>query len=229
LSSSGRHWILAIDSASRYSSVALMNHGEDVYLESIDQPLSATLLLQRIDQLLLRIDLAPTAIIALGFNCGPGSLTGARIGAAMIQGLAWGWGKPVVAVSSLEASAYSCWRNSGCEQDIEIQVLLPGGRDELWYGAFVMDQVGQPHPLVPERLCRKDEIELPRADCRLNGGGWDIIETWRKDFNHPRGYRTLCQVDATHFAALTWQRWLNGSALEPEDAHPSAMQQPIIG
>jgi tRNA threonylcarbamoyladenosine biosynthesis protein TsaB len=47
----------------------------------------------------------------IGFDAGPGSFTGLRIGCGLAQGLALGIGCPVVAVSGLQALA---WAHRGC-------------------------------------------------------------------------------------------------------------------
>lgn len=96
---------IAIDTSSEACSVSLVVEGE-FFDASISAPKShAKSLLPFIDGLLSarRIGLADLDFIAC--TAGPGSFTGLRIGLGVAQGLAFGAGKPMVAVSSLDALA----------------------------------------------------------------------------------------------------------------------------
>src|SRR5437868_10556434 len=58
-----------------------------------------------IRKVLERARLAARQMDAFGFGQGPGSFTGIRIACGIVQGLAFGSGRPVVPVSSLAALA----------------------------------------------------------------------------------------------------------------------------
>lgn len=67
-----------------------------------------------------RPELAGRLLDGLVFNAGPGGFTAVRGACAMAQGLAMGWGKPLAAVSSLEA-----WAEPLLHQPL--QASLPSG------------------------------------------------------------------------------------------------------
>ena len=58
------------------------------------------------ESLLKNLGISVSDIDLFAVSKGPGSFTGVRIGVAAAKGLAWGAGKPVCGVSTLEAMAY---------------------------------------------------------------------------------------------------------------------------
>jgi tRNA threonylcarbamoyladenosine biosynthesis protein TsaB len=100
--------VLALDTTTRAGSVALAR-GQTV-LDSFAGDASRThaaRLPGDILEVLSRNGVALADIDLYAVAAGPGSFTGLRIGIAAIQGLAFANQKPVVAVSALEALAYS--------------------------------------------------------------------------------------------------------------------------
>ncbi|WP_299978339.1 tRNA (adenosine(37)-N6)-threonylcarbamoyltransferase complex dimerization subunit type 1 TsaB [uncultured Pseudoteredinibacter sp.] len=102
-------YILALDTASDYCSVALMNPSEpSSQLLEIRRhaPRQHTqLLLPMVDELLKQANITRKDLIAIAFGAGPGSFTGLRICFAVVQGLAFGLDIPVIPVSTLAAMA----------------------------------------------------------------------------------------------------------------------------
>lgn len=98
--------ILAIDTAADVCSVALAcaggvrEHSETVGHRHSERvlPMVRTLLASE------RVELSDCD--ALAFGAGPGAFTGLRIACGVVQGLAYGAGKPVIAVGNLEALAW---------------------------------------------------------------------------------------------------------------------------
>jgi len=68
---------------------------------------------------------------------GPGAFSGLRMAVAGIRGLAIPDNKPVIAVSSASALAWSILKETGAEQ---VAVLGDARRQELWAGCFGWDQ-----------------------------------------------------------------------------------------
>jgi tRNA threonylcarbamoyladenosine biosynthesis protein TsaB len=98
--------ILAIESATPYGSVALVARGEvvrEVVLPAGTQA-SATLLAS-IASLFPPGGPAPSEVECLAVSAGPGSFTGLRVGMAAAKGFCFGWGIPLVRVSTLKALA----------------------------------------------------------------------------------------------------------------------------
>lgn len=97
--------ILAVDTATEYCSVALLTcAGLTERIEAAGQRHSE-LLLPMVDAVLGQSGVALADVAVFAFGSGPGSFTGLRIACAVVQGLAWGVGRPVVAVGNLLALA----------------------------------------------------------------------------------------------------------------------------
>src|SRR5271155_1761219 len=98
--------ILAIDTTSRSGSVALL---EDLQVLSAvapspDEPFSSWLF-RDVDRLMKAASASIAAVDLFAAATGPGSFTGVRVGLAAVKAWAEVYGKPVAAVSALEALA----------------------------------------------------------------------------------------------------------------------------
>jgi tRNA threonylcarbamoyladenosine biosynthesis protein TsaB len=98
--------ILNIETATSICSVALGKNGIIQAILETDQPGShASLLTVMIEQLLKEAHLKPQDLDAIAVSKGPGSYTGLRIGTSVAKGICYGTGKPLIAISSLQAIA----------------------------------------------------------------------------------------------------------------------------
>jgi len=98
--------ILALESSAKPASVAVCADGEllGLYFQNSGLTHSRTLL-SMAESLLANLGVAAADIDMVAVSRGPGSFTGVRIGVSAAKGLAWGLGKPICGVSTLEAMA----------------------------------------------------------------------------------------------------------------------------
>ena len=121
--------VLAADTSLPILSVALINDGSLVGATAMEGKGSRNeKLLPAIDWLLTENSIDRKAIDLLAVTRGPGSFTGVRIGLATMQGLAMAIGKPVCAMSTHEAIA---WSEGG-----RVAVVDDAGRGELYVSVF---------------------------------------------------------------------------------------------
>ena len=100
--------ILALDTAGKTASCALLRDGQIVALERRDAMLDhSRTLLALCQELLERHNLHVRDIDIFAAVTGPGSFTGVRIGVAAVKGFGWTQAKPCAGVSSLEAMAWA--------------------------------------------------------------------------------------------------------------------------
>ncbi|HTM22901.1 MAG TPA: tRNA (adenosine(37)-N6)-threonylcarbamoyltransferase complex dimerization subunit type 1 TsaB, partial [Kofleriaceae bacterium] len=133
--------VLAVDTSTMTTSVAVLDgphpaaHAADVHVRaagrSVARPASDNLL-PLIERALADAGLAAAAVDAYAVGAGPGSFTGLRIGMATIKGLAFAAGKPVWAVSSLEALAL----DAGAADGTLVAAVVDARRGEVFAGWF---------------------------------------------------------------------------------------------
>ena len=97
--------VLALDTSAGQCSVALHWASREAYRVSPMTQGHSRVLLGMIDAVIAQLGCDARTIAAVGYGSGPGSFTGLRVACGVAQGLALGWGCPVVAVDTLSALA----------------------------------------------------------------------------------------------------------------------------
>lgn len=149
-------WVLAIESSTANCAVSIQGDGVDYHYAESSPQQHAKLILPMIKQALNDTGIQPEQLTALAFGEGPGAFTGLRIAAGVIQGLAFGWQKPVVAISSLEALAYQ-----GFEQTAQTQWLacLDARMSEIYCQQVAFTPQGYIDSVSTVRLAQVDYVE----------------------------------------------------------------------
>lgn len=181
--------LLAIETAAENCSAALLVDGEVVVRCVVEPRGHARLILPMADELLAGAGLALADLDALAFGRGPGSFTGVRIAAGVVQGAALAADLPVVPVSTLAALAQQCADLHGSDR---VAAALDARMGEVYWGAFVRGDDGLVVAAGAESVCPPEAVTLPE------GGGW---------YGAGSGY-------AAHGAALSARL---GAALGPID------------
>src|SRR5690242_17471453 len=105
--------ILALDTSTQWLSVALFDGSATVAIRERAGNGASERILPAIGELLARERRSLEALDGIAYGAGPGSFTGVRVACGVAQGLAFGAGCPLFAVSTLEAIAQSAWRAHG--------------------------------------------------------------------------------------------------------------------
>ncbi len=148
--------ILAIDTSALTATAAILS--EDMLIGEISTTTKLThsqTIMPMIDELLKKVSLDITDIDLFACSEGPGSFTGLRIGIGTIKGLAYGLGKPVVGVSTLEALAYNI-----DVTDLVICPIMDARRGQVYNGLYRYNDgelscIEEPRALSIEELCEE--------------------------------------------------------------------------
>ena len=157
--------ILALDSSTEACSVALLSELGPVEDFAVIGRGHAEHLLPMLTCLLDENDTGLDEIDLFAYGAGPGSFTGLRIGAAMMQGLALARDCELVAVSSLAALAM---RHQG------LVLSTVDARMNQVYSGLYRNRDSLPPELLGEiTVSTPAEISLPEEDLTICGTGWD--------------------------------------------------------
>lgn len=106
--------ILNLETATTVCSVALAKDGQLLSMEELNGDYThAENLNLFIEKVLKKAKLALADLDAVSISKGPGSYTGLRIGVSTAKGLCFSLNKPLIAINTLEHSAYACSQNQG--------------------------------------------------------------------------------------------------------------------
>ena len=128
--------VLALDTATEACSVALMCDDEVCEEFAVAPRQHNRLLFEMCDTLFAKAEIAPNALDALVFGCGPGAFTGVRIATSVVQGMAYAHDIPVVAISDLAALAQQLFDECDERQAL---ALIDARMKEVYYGFFKRD------------------------------------------------------------------------------------------
>lgn len=204
--------ILAVDSSGDACSVACCNRADvatdfslgsaAVAEEFAIAPYKHSLfILDFVKSTLAAQNLSLAELDVIAFTCGPGSFTGARLAASVVQGLAMVHNLPVVAISTLQAIAQGAYMEYGATHAL---IAVDARTQEIYWGeyqlskkpkctecmeAMVDDQLIKPEHLLispgmreavqNESRMRPAQVELCGAAAGsvvCLGNGWSVYQ-----------------------------------------------------
>lgn len=155
--------LLAFDTATEACSVALDMDGRICSRHLEEARAHGDRLLDLIGEVLNEGGMERTDLDVIAFGRGPGGFTSLRIGAGVVQGIAFGLSLPVIPVSSLATLAQGAHRTRSADRVI---AAIDARMGEIYCAAFVADEGGVMQLHGPERVLAPDRFECPE------GGGW---------------------------------------------------------
>jgi len=163
--------ILAIDTSTEACSAALYCDGENISRHQLAPRKHGELLLPMLDELLAESGFTVQQMDAVAFGRGPGSFTGLRIAAGVIQGLAFAADLPVAPVSTLTALAQGIWRETGV---VKVLPALDARLQEVYWSACHLGENQLMSAVIEESVCAAKDVYVPEGEGWQGGGsGWD--------------------------------------------------------
>lgn len=249
MSTADRRTMLAVDTATRTGSIALLSGGAVAAYAPLDAARTHGSSLAEAVERLPGFD--PAAIDAYALTIGPGSFTGLRIGLAFVKGLALVHPRPVVPISTLEVIAKGLL---DAHPDARAAlVLLDARRGEVYAGLYQRAGAAvAPVPAVTGGDRLSDGL-YPLADVRAALGPEDGVVAGGDGLallggpavpDHEEGRvggaggadakagvrwtlaaPALWSPDARVLGALAWQRRAAGAGTEALQLEPAYLQR----
>ncbi len=167
--------LLAIDTSSQRSIIGLQLGRERLARVTLSGQSHSRDILPSIVSLLEEGETDLQALDAIVFGQGPGSFTGLRIAAGVVQGLGYGLDIPVVSVSTMACMARGQFRQTGSKN---ILVAQSARKEEVYLGAYSIDSV-IPRLHGQEMVVEASELNLPELETVSGpwsgaGSGWQL-------------------------------------------------------
>ena len=213
--------LLAVETSTELCSVALLRDGDLFVEEALSENRHSQLLVPMLRRVLERARLAPRELDAFAFGQGPGSFTGIRIACGIVQGLAFGAGRPVVPVPSLLALA---------EQTGESRVIaaVDARMGEAYLAAYARSGADWNEVIAPRLAEAASLPPLPGRDWAATGSGFDRHPWLRDGYRAPVAMRYEGDLPrAGAIARVAVQRFLRGAAVPADRAAPLYLRDKV--
>lgn len=216
--------LLAIDTATRLVSLALYDETGIVAEQSwrsANNHSSETM--PAIADMLARQQAAPEALTGVAVAKGPGSFTGLRIGMSIAKGLCLGLAKPLLAIPTLDITAYAAG-----DPGVPLYAVLEAGRGRICVarylyaeglpvqqGATELWETGVWLPPADEQVLVAGEVSAVLADHLLNSPQAEQIALASLAGSVRR---------AGYLAELAWERLQAGQTDDLDSTQPDYIQ-----
>jgi tRNA threonylcarbamoyladenosine biosynthesis protein TsaB len=224
LTSNSDATIIAIEASSQRCSVALAHAGSIRALAADEAHRNTESVPALVRHLLAEQDLPLAAVDVFAFAAGPGGFTGLRVACAFAQGLAYGCGRPVLAVGSLRALAHAAGQGPGTR----LLAAVDARMGQVYWGAFEAGDEG-PRALAPAAVADPDQLgdlvarwqpDMIVGDAlAVHASSWPERTAARR---HPQ-----LRADAAAVAALAQLDWAAGLAVDARDAAPDYVRDQV--
>ena len=163
--------LLALDTSTEACSVALLIENQLIERYEIAPRQHSSLILPMLQSVLAEAELNLSQLDVLAFGRGPGSFTGVRMAASVIQATAFAHDLPVVPVSTLQALAQQAYREHEAKRAI---AAIDARMNEIYIADFILNAEKIMELSNPETVCVPAEFNaFPTASFIGIGSGWD--------------------------------------------------------
>lgn len=212
--------LLVLDASSTLCSAALLVDDQHWQITEEQPRRHAQRLLPMVDDLVRQSGIRKAAIDGIAYGCGPGSFTGIRIAASVMQGIALALNVPVAGISSLQAVAQAVFNNSDAQQ---VMAIMDAHMGEVFWGCYerygaVCRLLGSEKVGAPEQCLQ----ELTAFNGVLAGDGLALPALAHLD-QHWAGVKPQAAV----MLPLAQQAWHNALFADPQQHQPVYLRESV--
>ncbi len=203
--------VLALDTAGSHCGVGILrNDGRQFFCIEPSEQSHSRCILQTVENLLHEAALSLTDLQLLIWNAGPGSFTGIRIAASVVQSLSYSLQIPFLSLSSLEILAYASVRAASAANQwnaaktVQIKVAVDARMNGVYWASFIYEQ-GALRYIEEDRLISREEFAAQRervsGDTLIAGDAWPLAAQGAIVYARIDNVMELGQMKPLH----TWQ------------------------
>jgi tRNA threonylcarbamoyladenosine biosynthesis protein TsaB len=220
--------LLSLETSTEACSAALYVDGEVTERYQLAPQQHNQLILPMIESLLAAAGLSLNQMDALAFGRGPGSFTGVRIAAGVVQGLAFGADLPVAPVSTLAAMAQEAFAETESRYAFP---CIDARMGEVYWGVYRRGAEGLAVVVGSEAVADAGMVEFPEeAEGFGIGSGWG---TYARVLRERVGEGRVHGILADRFPRACWVARLGagvfqrGECVMAEDAQPVYLRDKV--
>ncbi|MDQ8038873.1 MAG: tRNA (adenosine(37)-N6)-threonylcarbamoyltransferase complex dimerization subunit type 1 TsaB [Rickettsiella sp.] len=219
--------ILALETTTEACSAALLYQGLIQERYELAPRQHTHLILPMLQSLLDTASLKPRDLDAIAFSRGPGSFTGSRISASIVQAIAFAANIPVVLVSSLQCLAQGAYREFQAER---VLAAIDARMNEIFWASYQLASEGIMLEVDTEQLSDPKHIPLISLSHYIGvGSAWDHyhavlngqlknqLQQWVAQ-RYPRAYDV---------AVLAQHAYQQGQIVSAEEALPLYLREKV--
>lgn len=217
--------ILALETATTSCSVAL-KIGPVYFEEHLTKANThAQHILPMIQSLLNEAKINLSQIEVIAYGCGPGSFTGVRIAAAVVQGLAFGVNARVMPISTLQALASQAHYKFNADNALAV---LDARMQQVYWGAFSADGTGIMRLQGDEKLTAPEHMTYPFKAPWVHIGYYHEAMTHCNEAHPPFMIDKDTEPFARDIASLAAALFTETTPLAPEQALPVYLRSAVV-
>jgi tRNA threonylcarbamoyladenosine biosynthesis protein TsaB len=214
--------ILAIETSTELASAALLL-GERVYaLDTDGIKTHSDAVLPLVQQLLAQAGIRLEQCDALAFGSGPGSFTGVRTAAGVVQGLAFGSGRPVIPVVTLLAMAQACREQTGAA---DVAAILDARMGEVYWAQYRHGDEGWREVVAP--TLSAPAAVVPQGPVVACGNGLQAYADAFAGAAFAAGALPSVMPHAQQIAQLARLAHARGESLPAQEAQPLYLRNKV--
>lgn len=193
--------ILNIDTAATRGSVCLSKDGQPLQTLVNDQQKDhAATMVPFVQEIMKTQGITPAQLDAVAVSAGPGSYTGLRVGVATAKGLCYAWGKPLIAISTLQMMAQGLYMQLK-DHTAFYCPMLDARRMEVYTAIYNPDLSTV---MVPQALILTPDAFAAQLDQQKTYFFGDGSEKWQQLLNgHPNALFVPYEMSAAHLSLLS--------------------------
>lgn len=214
--------ILAIETSTELASAALLL-GEQLYVRDTDGVKThSDAVLPLVQELLAEAGIRLEQCDALAFGSGPGSFTGVRTAAGVVQGLAFGSGRRVIPVVTLLAMAQACREQTGAG---DVLAILDARMGEVYWAQYRFHDGGWQEVVAPSLAA--PAAVVPQGQVLACGNGLLAYADAFADSPFAAGGLPSVLPHARQIAHLARLAHTRGESLPAQEAQPLYLRNKV--